>query len=156
MTHTEKGRIERRIDFVNGKVNANEAKAKEFRDAGDDFRASRHERIQDLNEAKLEGILDSLSLTGFCVDFYFDENDVEKSRVKVAPRPYDESISVSADRVCTAIRQLAANEDAMNCFGNYLSRHFDTWLAFYASTPENMAEELERFACTLFPVNVQD
>lgn len=48
--------------------------------------------------------------------------------------------------VAEAIKALAKDEEALENFESYLSRHFEAWLVRYASTPYDMALELNDFA----------
>lgn len=51
-----------------------------------------------------------------------------------------------AEQLCSAIKELAANEDLLTNFGGYLSRHFDAWVSNYADTPAKITEEFCAFA----------
>ena len=51
-----------------------------------------------------------------------------------------------AQEFCSAIRNLADDEEALNNFESYLSYHFDTWLKEFASTPEGLTSELKCFS----------
>lgn len=53
-------------------------------------------------------------------------------------------------RFCAAIKSLAENDSALENLELYLSHHFTEWLVKWASTPEDIAEELEAFASISF------
>lgn len=52
----------------------------------------------------------------------------------------------NAKRLTKAIKRLANNPEALDNFENYLSCHFDKWLATWVTTPTGMANEFEMFA----------
>ena len=56
--------------------------------------------------------------------------------------PYAKEAATFAE----AIRNFAANKDAINNFEFYLSIHFEDWLNKFANTPEAMAEEIKCFS----------
>jgi hypothetical protein len=51
-----------------------------------------------------------------------------------------------AETICTAIRELAEHEEALENFKGYLSIHFGAWLEKYANTPDGIADEFEQFS----------
>lgn len=57
-------------------------------------------------------------------------------------RPYEKEARIVAE----AIRTLAKDEEALDNFEYYLSRHFAAWLEKFANTPCGMASELNSFA----------
>lgn len=52
----------------------------------------------------------------------------------------------SAEMFIDAIKRLAANQDNLDNFKSYLSRHFKTWLTMYANDPSSLATEMKHFA----------
>lgn len=62
-----------------------------------------------------------------------------------------EKYAAQAKAFCDAIRHLAASEESMTSLECYLSYHFGPWLDHLASTPEDIAEELESFAGEALP-----
>lgn len=51
-----------------------------------------------------------------------------------------------AKRFTKNIKKLAKNENNLKNLELYLTQHFETWLTKFASTPENLTDELEAFA----------
>lgn len=52
----------------------------------------------------------------------------------------------SAARLVEAIKALAADNDKLENFQNYLEHHFSVWMKNHANTPDRLALELELFA----------
>jgi len=63
-------------------------------------------------------------------------------KLNTVERPFEEEAHI----MTAAIRELAANESALDNFEGYLSRHFKLWLVKFAYDPENMAGEFKNFA----------
>lgn len=57
-------------------------------------------------------------------------------------RPYTEQ----AKTFVNAIKTIADKPENLDNLENYLSIHFQKWLATWATTPDGIAEELEAFA----------
>lgn len=51
-----------------------------------------------------------------------------------------------ASRFCVSVKELAANEAALENLKSYLSVHFGAWMRQYANSPEGLVSELETFA----------
>lgn len=52
-----------------------------------------------------------------------------------------------ADRLCSAIRHIANDDNALENFNLYLSYHFDAWLNQYVNNDvESFVSEVENFA----------
>jgi TorA maturation chaperone TorD len=51
-----------------------------------------------------------------------------------------------AKRLCDAMKKLASNESSLDNLECYLSFHFKEWLERFASTPADMACEMEEFS----------
>ena len=45
-----------------------------------------------------------------------------------------------------AIKTISERPENLNNLQHYLSIHFETWLNFYANTPESITAELKNFA----------
>ena len=54
--------------------------------------------------------------------------------------------TLEATQFCNAIRELASKPENLQNLESYLEWHFDKWLEKYASTPDDMAAEMESFA----------
>ena len=52
----------------------------------------------------------------------------------------------SAKIFTNAIKQLANKPENLENLESYLAHHFDEWLEKFASTPENLAFEIDAFA----------
>ena len=52
-----------------------------------------------------------------------------------------------ADRLCSAIRHMVDDDNALENFNSYLSYHFDAWLNQYVNNDvDNFVNEIEHFA----------
>lgn len=65
-------------------------------------------------------------------------------------RPYEEQ----ARKLGDALRRMREDPDGLDMIEDlecYLSYHFGAWLEKYAATPDDMAEEFDRFAVPPLP-----
>lgn len=53
---------------------------------------------------------------------------------------------INSKALCDAIRKFAENPTAIENFESYLSYHFDKWYTKFASTPEGLIDEFNRFS----------
>lgn len=59
----------------------------------------------------------------------------------------DRKFEEQAKRLCSAIKYMADDDNALENFNSYLSYHFDVWLNEYVkNSVENFVSEVECFA----------
>lgn len=144
MRQTHKYTLEKKIDNLSYSADFHYESAEARERAGFPEDAARHRRNAERKEARLLGILEALDIVGYRVDFEEDENGSEHARIR--PDGEDKDYSREAHLLCYAVRELARNEEALENFEDYLSRHFAWFCAFWASTPEDMTEEFCNFS----------
>lgn len=150
MTLTQRYALTEKLDRLNRVVTARNSFASAAEANGDADGAAFHQRVAQREFFRMRGIIETLEVIGYRVDFDEDADGKEHSRITVAGREggnaQEGDYGQEADILCSAIRKLAANEDALNNMGSYLTRHFAAFCAYFASTPENLADEFAEFA----------